>query len=221
MPRPKKEKKENTGTLGVVNNYAGQFFSLNMKKSSFFGVGENKDGSKKIWLSSSNWFDQAPEGLTELEVNIIANSLKMGTIVIGKRWLPPIDKDKEVKEQYISLIKAGTACNDAFKNKIRTLVRFKAHGNYTAQELLLAMLDQEKAGQSRQVYILFLQDALAHCSGPVSLVEDYPDDPDNFTVEIDASTMKVTESVKKRKSKNDFKGLDDPKTRSKKIDQAL
>lgn len=226
MARPKQNQvKENQGTLGVINNYAGQFFSLNMKKTNFFGVGERENGMKKLWLSPENWVDQAPDDLTEEDIDIIANSLRAGTIVVGKRWLPPLDKEPEIKKQYLSLLRESSSCTEEFKSKIRSLVAYGDHGNYTAKEILNAMVSKEKEGRNREPFITFLEDGLSHYHGPELLVEDFPEDPDNFTIEIDPSTMKVISSTRKKesteKSMTAFRGLDNPAERSASIDKAL
>ena len=54
----KKNKNSDKPQLGVVNNYAGMFVSLNMKKANYFGVGEN---APKIRLSFKNGSKPCPK----------------------------------------------------------------------------------------------------------------------------------------------------------------
>jgi len=211
-------KKENTGVLGVMNSYKGQFISLNMKVAPFFGIGTLEDGSNKIWLSANNWFDQVPDNLTEEEVDMLTRAIRDKKVILGKRWIPAIDKDKEVKNKYIKHVKSFKFCTEEFKDIVRGLVRRKKEGNYTAIELLRAMIETERAANNRPDFVKYLEDAIDHCSGPVSLVEDYPTDPENFTVTIDPLTKQVVESTKKIKEPT---MSDDPVTRSAKIEDAL
>jgi hypothetical protein len=205
-------KEENTGYFGRLGNYEGQFVSLDMKKTTFFGVGEREDGQKKVWLSPTNWFDKIPDDLTSEETEIVAKSLAAGTIVVGTRWLPAVSKDKTIKEQYIRLLREHRTADEEFKTRIRAFVRHKNHGGYTAQEILNEMITREKESANRVDILEFLNDGLSYYHGPAILVEDYPDDTDNYSITIDMETFKVLEVKEKapRQKKKDesFKGLD-------------
>ena len=177
--------------------YVGKFISLNMKKASFFGVGEREDGTNKVWLSSSNWCDQIPEDINNQDLNTIIYALNSETIVFGKEWIPALEKDENVKTKYISYLTATRVCDNQFKDKIRHLVSHKKEGNYTALEILREMIKKEKEGRSRPDFLNFLNDAIDHYVGPVSLVQDYPDDPENFSVEIDPISKTIVSTTKK------------------------
>lgn len=222
--------------LGVVNNYAGMFVSLNMKKTNYFGVGEK---APKIWLSFTNWCDQIPEGLTDIETKHIWQALKEELIVEGKQWIPALDKDQGLLKEYISCLSDFTRADDEkFKAIVKDLFQKKTAGNYTSLEIFRAMLAKEKSGRNRPGFLTYLQDACDNCDQrKEQLVQDFPDDPHNFSIEIDPDTMNVVSTTKKvpipdrerslldplpeAKEKREFKGLDDPVERAKKIESIL
>jgi hypothetical protein len=216
---------------GVINNYAGQYVSINLAKNNYFGVGE--DGKRpKLWLSQENWFDKIPEGLTASEAEIIHQALEDGTIVFDKCWLPPFTKDTDVLKKYIGLLSRTNRLAEDFKEKIRTLFRYKKEGNYTALEIFQAMLVSEKENRRRAEFIAYLQEAIDNYSGPTYLVEDYPEDPYNYEATIDPITMKVVTSTRKpdmptepaplrSPDGREPKKLDDPELRARKIDSVL
>ena len=219
--------KENTGKLGVFNNYAGQFVSLNMKQTTYFGLGQTDTGQNKLWLSSDNWCDKVPESLTDQETMLLSQAIQQGKVVMGKKWLPALKKDTEVKTKYVGLLRQYRSCTDQFKNHIRAIVLKKHEGNYTPTEIVRAMLAAENAAGARTDFLVFLKDALSHCTGPVSLVEDFPTDPENYSVTIDPVSMQIIDTTKKRKAEAEVIAsvpsgpLDDPEERSAKIESAF
>jgi hypothetical protein len=192
-----------------------------MKAANYFGVGAERP---KLWLSPENWCDRVPDNLNDKEAEQIANALRDKRIVLGKEWIPPLDKDEKVLEKYLNHLDSCIRADDKFKDPLKSLMLYKKEGNYTALEIYRAMLAREKTKRNRPDVLQFLDEACNHYIGPVSLVEDYPDDPDNYKVTIDQSTMRVVDSTKKDRKPEDFgelKGLDDPKERAERIGNAL
>jgi len=176
--------------LGRLDGFAGVVVSLNMEKQAYFGVGEpNKD--MKLWLTSENWCAKVPQGLSESETKQIEWGLATGSIVQGKKWLPAVRKVAGTKESYADIVLKSRQMNDDAKRPFINLVRKESEGGYTALEILTHCLEQERSSRSRQVWIAFLQEAINHYEGPVQLVEDYPDDPENYEVFIDPNTKTV------------------------------
>lgn len=210
------------GTLGIINNYKDQFVSINLKKATYFGLGENEDQSKKLWLSPENYFDLVPDNLTNEEVEALGVAISDDKVVLGKVWLPPVDKDKKVIKKYLSMLSEATVLTEEFKEKIVSLFRYKEEGHYTALEIFKAMLDKEKKTRDRPTFVAYLNDAIGAYIGPVQLVQDYPDDPDNYSVVIDDGVIVSTDRKEKPKADAlEFKGFDNPERRSEVITKAL
>lgn len=222
MASPKNiNKSKKTGTLGAIDNYKDQFVSINLKKTTYFGLG-NDEGEMKLWLSPENWFDKMPENLTNKEADQIAQGIADGRIVLGQVWMPPVDKKKEVLDKYVKLLSEYPGLTPEFKEIIISLFRYKEEGNYTALEIFKAMLDKEKNTRNRPPFIAYLNDAIEAYVGPVQLVQDYPDDPENYKVTIDAGVVIASDREEKPEPNEfDFKGFDDPDHRSKVITEAL
>ncbi len=210
------------GTLGVINDYKDQFVSINLKVETYFGLGEREDGTKKLWLSPENWFDMVPDDLTESEIGQLGVAIQNSTVVLGKIWIPVIDKDKKVLDKYIRMLSDYTGLTQEFKDVIVSLFRYKEEGNYTALEIFKAMLEREKKTRNRPTFVAYLNDAIGSYIGPVQLVEDFPDDPDNYSVIIDDGIVVASDRKENPKPDAfDFKGFEDPERRSEMITKAL
>jgi hypothetical protein len=72
MGRPKKTI-EKTQKLGIVNNYTGKIVSINLKRRTYFGIGDevNEMGIKsmKLWLGPEDWYAVVPDTLTIAEAD--------------------------------------------------------------------------------------------------------------------------------------------------------
>lgn len=217
-----KESDAPKGTLGVIDGYKDQFVSINLKMETYFGLGLRDGGQKKLWLSPENYFDLVPEDLTDKEREQLGFAISSGKIVLGKVWIPPLDKDKGVIDKYVKALSDSLGLTKEFKEKMVNLFRYKEEGNYTALEIYKAMLEKEEKTRSRPDFLTYLKDAINAYVGPVQLVEDFPDDPGNYSVVIDDGV--VVSSDRKEKpdpGKLDFKGFDDPERRSEMITKAL
>jgi hypothetical protein len=222
MARRTNKENEQLKQLGYTNGYAGAELSINLKQQTYFGLGDPEEGMK-FWLSPENWCDVVPEGLTEKEITSIETAIKAGELVLGKKWIPVVDKEPLVLEGYVNLLDENHTITEEFRETIRDLFRHKVKGNYTALEIFDAMIEHEKKKRRRQPFIVFLQAAIDNYAGPAQLVQDYPTDPDNYSVTIDPVSKQVVSSNNKNSSssKLDFKGLDDPSIRNSKIEEAL
>ena len=216
--------KKATKQLGQLSNYAGEVISLNMKRTSIFGIGDNVD-APKIWLTTESWCAKVPDGLTDAEANILATNIANGTVVVGKQWIPALDKDKSVMAKYLGFLDEHRTISanpkDKFKQIIINLMQHKKEGNYTALEIYRAMLAKEKRTKNRTPFLTYLQQAIDHYIGPVQLVEDFPEDPDNYTVTIDPLTNSIISTDKKNLTPPADKTFSNPKARSAAIDKVL
>jgi hypothetical protein len=221
MPRSKKTEQA-TQKLGIINNHAGETVSINLKKRTYFGLGDPAD--KKVWLSPENWSTVLPNNLTVNEADMISNAIASGDLVSGKKWIPAIDKDVSVLNFYLGLLNQYRTVNQEFKDHITNLFRHKKKGNYTAIEIFRKMRDKEVEQNNRKGFVSYLEAAIENYSGPVQLVQDFPNDPDNYKVSIDPGTMQVTATDKPAEERLDnmqFKGLDDPSVRAAAVENAL
>lgn len=185
-------------SLGLLNNYAGAEISLNQKRGNYFGIGD--DGERpKIWLSASSWTCIVPDNLSPTEVDQLGDAIQEGRIVVGKQWIPAIEKVRGTKERYADIVLKSRALNAEAKEPFLKLHRYKKDGNYTALEILTYCKTEEDKHRSRPEWMTFLQECIDAYDGPVQLVEDFPEDPENYEVTIDPVSMTVT---------NDSRGKD-------------
>ena len=136
MPRrsTKKNPEVELKPLGSVENHKGLVVSLNMKKASFFGVGDpGKD--VKLWLTPEAWSATIPNNLSDEEARQITHGLNVGAIVAEKKWIPPVDKVQGTKEKYAALLKSNRLDEKA-KEPFIDLVKKKEEGGYTPLEIL-------------------------------------------------------------------------------------
>lgn len=183
------------GNIGSIQNFAGTVISLNQKRQAFFGVGDTgrKENESKIWLTKDNWYCTIPEGLSAEEVDQLARALQMGIVKEGKHWIPPVDKVAGTCEKYAAVVLQNGPTKEA-KQPFIDLVKTESTGGYTAQEILKFCQDAERKGRSRPEWIRWLQEAIDHCTGPEMLVEDFPNDPGNYTAVVDPATMQVVQT---------------------------
>ena len=179
--------------LGQMLN-AGQTISLNQKIASYFGIGESDD--MKVWLNKDNWCAKIPNNLTSEEMKMLDDAMNKGSIVLGKEWLPALDKDTTVREKYLELVLGSRYLTEDVKEPFRKLVLSKAEGNYTALEIITYVMDAERKNRSRSDFVTFLQDALDHYDGPAQLVPDSAVVPVNY---IDTDDVSVSNKSKDKK----------------------
>ena len=136
--------------IGAIDNYVGQELSLNMKVVSYLGIGtpgkspEGPPGVNfKLWFCKDNWCQTVPEDLSPEEVSQIDSAINSGKLIIGKEWIPTIDKDPNILVQWRNDLKSSRMLDDKFKEKFRHLVKAKSEGNYTAHEILQTLIADE------------------------------------------------------------------------------
>ena len=174
--------------LGQINNYAGQTISLNQSVAAYFGVGE---GNKpKIWLNTNNWCVIVPSNLTSNEVKSIDDAMNTGLVVLGKEWIPALVKDLSIRDEYKEIVQNSRYLTDEVKDQFRDLVLKKKDGNYTASEIIVYVMENERSSRGRTNFLTFLQEALDHYDGPAELV---PDEPINLEGFVGTDEMLVVE----------------------------
>jgi hypothetical protein len=210
--------KQNIGIMGQIEGYAGQIISLNLKKTPFFGLGDLPDDKLKIKLNVDNWYTRVPDNLTPSEINMLYKSLENETLVLGKRWIPAIEKQPDTLRKYERLLNDPSNSIDKIKETLRSLFRYGQEGNYTSLEIFRYIKDWEERHRNRTALLHFIQEGINNYSGPVSLVPDSPSDPGDYTVIVDRD-KNVTPLEPDPRMR--FKGLDDPEVRQQKLDAIL
>lgn len=217
--------------LGMVNNYEGMPVSIDLSQISFFGLGPSH--FPVLWLSTENWYDTVPAGLDNEQAGILSKAIAQGTVVVGKKWIPPLTKDKKVLSKYIETLRSARMVDEKFKSVIRSLLLSGKEGNYTAIEIFRKMLVDEQSRTNRDTFMSYLKEAIDHSKGPEILVQDFPNDPNNYTVQLDPNTFEVLSDTRKRELEetpglavpaqhmSEFKGLDDPEVRAAKLNDLI
>lgn len=147
----------------------GKTISLNQKAQSFFGVGN-------IWLTSTNYSAVVPDNITYQEEDTIRKALSAKTIVEGKVYIPPIEKNKDVLTEYWHLVK--TFGLDPTNNKSESIVKFRkllkdgVDRNWTAKEISSFCIEQEKKYKNRDRVIKLLNDVYKNSDCPPTLLEE-------------------------------------------------
>ena len=182
--------------LGAINNFAGTEVSLNLKKASYWGLGDDKRG-KVFWLSSESWSGVIPDDVSSEDAAKIASAFASGTLVMGREWIPALDKDKTVLRKYEQVLNDHKYITDEFKDTWRDLLNRKNVGNYTAREIISHCITLERKLRNRKPQIEWLEAALDYYEGPDFLVQDFPNDPDNYEATVDPTTATIVSSTRK------------------------
>jgi hypothetical protein len=191
----KKKITQEVPKLGQINNFADTVVSINLKKASFWAVGKTDNGFK-IELNATQWAGRIPDNLTESEVALVDKAIGSNIIIIGKKYIPPIDKETGVKDKYLKLCMASP-CTAEAKQPFIDLVRKKKEGGWTALGVLSYVKSKDAETRSRSDWQVFLQDGINAYDGPVKLVEDFTDDADNYEVVIDPVTKTIVSDTRK------------------------
>lgn len=177
MSNKPKETKMPTATLGTNNTATkgrntliGKVISLNQKLESYFGVGN-------IWLTSENYSTEVPDGLTDQEYEIIDKSLLDGTLVEGKKFIPPVDRSITVLDEYWADVKSTglsdkTKLGQAARNKFSTLIKKTSDRGWTAYEIAAHCLNKETQGSSRENVIRLLKEVIDNYFGQKTLYKE-------------------------------------------------
>lgn len=195
----KKQQKETNNVVSVSvgaaspkERFTGKNISINLKATTYFGVGD-------IWLSPERYWVEVPGNLSNEDYEIIEKSLAKGTIILGKTFIPPVDKASNIKEKYWLLIKNNGFETKEAKSKFTDLVRRGHDSGWTAIEIAQYCLDQENSAKKRKNVINLLSQLITQYRGPIQLY-DPPDDAEGIkkiTINADGSVEAETNSGKK------------------------
>jgi hypothetical protein len=150
------------------NDVRGKVISLNQKLESFFGVG-------KVWLSSKNYSCTVPADASTDDVLLIKEAIAKGILVEGDVYIPPIDRNPSVLEEYWSLVKTygleTTNDKSPAMIKFRKLLRHGVDRNWTGKEIAAHCIRQEEAYKHRPKIIQLLKEFQANVMCPDTLLE--------------------------------------------------
>lgn len=143
-------------------------FSLNLKKQTILGFG-------RFWLTPENYSFTVPSDATQDELASITRAVSNGTLVEGDTYVPPIDRDESVLDEYWHLIK--TYGLDTNNNKSESTIQFRkifkngTDRNWTAKEVAKYCIKKEAEYKNRDKIIRLLQDMHKYSSCPDTLLE--------------------------------------------------
>jgi len=157
------------GETFYPNSIKGKTISLNQKAESFFGVGS-------IWLDSQKYSCVVPDTITSQQEEIIRTCLRQGIVVEGDRYIAPIDKDREVLNEYWHLIKTHGLSHTDPKSKsmpkFRALFRNGTDRNWTAKEVSRFCMEEEKKYKNREPILKLLNEMFKYSDSPATLLEE-------------------------------------------------
>lgn len=177
---------------GGINSLVGQVISINLKAGSYYGV-EDTD----IWLTPTRYWATVPEGLNEDAYDQIQKGLETGRVVLGKVFIPPVDKPAGVIDEYWAVVKSN-GIGEKTKAKFREIALRKnwIDRNYTFMEITLDCIKREQGSKHRSEVLAWLNMVLDQCEGPLRVYEP-PDDAEGIktiTMTDDGSNEMVMET---------------------------
>lgn len=205
------------GSQTTKEKLAGQIVSINLKKTTYFGLPEG------IWLTPENYWVKIPDDLSKDSYKILETSIRLGNLVFGKIYIPPVDKASNIKESYWMLIKDKGFESKEAKSKFTDLVRKGQDSGWTAIEIAKFCLDNENANKKRKQVITILDQLITQYRGPIQLY-DPPDEAEGVkkvTIKPDGSVETETNSGKKVANKVTAKAPDTHKPGNKSSEQAI
>jgi hypothetical protein len=169
------------------NDLIGKTISINLKhqnnlreRTTYFGVGD-------IWLTPKNYWATIPADMKSSDYKVIRNALNKGIVVLGKKYIPPIEKNKETVQDYVKLLSSSRIANNAvgveIADKFKDLLKKKVVDGWTVSEIVSHCIAKERAGRSRDFVLRFLNEVNDMYDGPVKLYED-PDEAEGKKVTI-------------------------------------
>mgnify|MGYP006921280571 CR=1 FL=1 len=182
MAKPKNQPKiiNIQSHIGPKSDIAGKIISINLKNTSMFGIGDIK-------LTPQNYWATVTHGMDANYYEVIQKALSMGNIVLGKRYIAPIDKDPKVLEKYWTVVRAngrGKQTVELFKKLVKT----KSDGNYSLSEIASHCIEQEKASRNRKDVLIFLDEALSYSeSNELAIPKPYDDEEGKVDVMVDVT----------------------------------
>lgn len=181
-----------SGRSSLASKLAGKIISLNLKKETYFGI-------SNIWLTPERYWATVPDNLSDQDYAIIAKSLEHNKLVLGKTYIPPIDKVSNICEKYWELLsKSGFDSKDT-KAAFSTLVRKGQDSGWTAVEIAQFCLEKEQKARKREGVVKLLTQLIKSYDGPIQLW-DPPEESEGIKkviVKSDGSLEAITNSGKK------------------------
>ncbi len=156
----------------VAPSLGGKIISLNQKAESYFGVGP-------IWLTNTNYWCTIPNTLSNQEYDIIRAAISAGIVVLGKSFIPPVDKASDVPEQYWFALKEKGFEDKKVKEKFVKLLRIGQDQGWTTLEILQFCLNSEERYKKRKDVLRLLKESILKYDGPLQLYEP-PDEEEGI-----------------------------------------
>lgn len=163
------EMSQDVATSTVVDtSIIDKVFSLNQKRETFLGIG-------RFWLSPDNYSFTVPSDVTKEETAKIRKAISNGILLEGEKYIPPIDKDQSVLDEYWHLLK--TYGLDTNNTKSESTIQFRkifkngTDRNWTAKEVAKYCIKKETEYKNRDKIIKLLQDMHKYSSCPDTLLE--------------------------------------------------
>jgi len=164
--------------IGPKSDIAGKIISINLKNASMFAIGDIKLTPTRYWATISH-------GQSKEYYEVIEKALQLGNVVLGKKYITPIEKDTKVLERYWDLVKTnGKAKNVIAAFKI--LIRAGKDGNFSISEIANYCIEQETKARNRKDVINFLKEVAAYEEvNELAIPEPYDDEEGKTEVKFD------------------------------------
>jgi hypothetical protein len=148
---------------GPRDGIAGQIVSLNMKKGSMFAIGD-------IHLTPTNYWATISPGMDKEYYEVLHRGLEYGSIVAGKRYVPSIEKDPKVLNEYWEIVKQQGKSKDVIE-KLKLLVKNKSDRNFSIDEIAAHLQKKEVAGRNRKEVLALITDLASYSEHSLRLPE--------------------------------------------------
>lgn len=179
------------GTQTSVNTLVGKDITLNQKKESFVGVGP-------IWLTPENYTIKIPEGMKDEDYTMLGKLIGDGTLVLGDHLVPPVDKTKDVLDEYWNKLSSNNIDNTtkfpenaATRTKFLNLFRRGSDRNWGAHEIITFCLEKETKTKKRKNVIQFLEELKNSIAGPLSYYTPPSKPTDTESIIIDSENQQA------------------------------
>lgn len=169
-----------------MNNLIGKEVSINLKRNAVWGTGP-------IWLTSKNYWCTIPEGMTMQEYDMISKALSGGELILGKQFIPPIDRKELVLEEYWTAIEVKGFETKVSRDMFARLLRVGVDRGYSAKEIATYCIQRETKRKNRKEVLRLLNQILDHHDSPVTMWEPPDEEEGVKKVIIKADGTSVTE----------------------------
>jgi hypothetical protein len=138
---------------------AGKIISINLKQETGFAYGDIVLDYYRYWATIS-------DNMKDDYYTVINNSIKAGSLVLGKQRINPLEKDKSTLEEYLEVFSRGMR-NDILK-KMEGLVQNGHDRNWTVAEVVNYLRDHETKGRNRRDILGLLIEYEKFHNGPIN-----------------------------------------------------